>query len=158
MFMFWGGREGLGFFPSSVIQLPNNLCMFQWIFCIFPPCRNATSACNSSVRKPHHSPGQDWWWEQNHGKKGQKGPEKPLWALAHPSLCPGAGPALPLPAPRDASPAHPQRAPCSLELLFQYLPISTIKQLFLLSNLDLSLQFKAITVCLILWGSSEKKK
>lgn len=88
----------------------------------------------------------------------KKGPEKPLWALAHPSLCPGAGPALPLPVPREASPAHPQRAPGSLELLFQYLPISTIKQLFLLSNLDLSLQFKAITVCLILWGSSEKEK
>lgn len=88
----------------------------------------------------------------------KKGPEKPLWALAHPSLCPGAGPALPLPVPREASPAHPQGAPGSLELLFQYLPISTIKQLFLLSNLDLSLQFKAITVCLILWGSSEKEK
>lgn len=74
-----GGGAGRSFFPSSVIQLPN-LCMFQWIFCIFPPCRNATSACDSRVRKPHHSPGQDWWWEQNHGKKGQKSPCE-LWLI-----------------------------------------------------------------------------
>lgn len=159
----WGGEEGLGFFPpvqlfTRSLYVPMDLLQFSFLqrhhLSLWRSCKETTwQPCAGLML------GTELWGKKKKKKKGQKSPCK-LWlilsrAQRQDRLCHCRHRELVFqPVPREL-PARD--APWLLELLFRYLPISTIKQLFLLSNPDLSLQFKPITGCLILWGSSEKK-